>query len=169
MTTIADAFAMTDEVWARHANPWSGWTRFPILPLIALAIWARAWIGGWCLVPIVGLIVWAYVNPRAFPPPADPSGWMSRAVFGERILLNAQAVPIPSHHARATQVLTLLPILGLVPLVYGLWVFDLWAVIAGLVLTIGPKMWFLDRMVWLYDDMAPNHAEYAAWTKKPDV
>ncbi|MEM1299530.1 MAG: DUF6653 family protein [Pseudomonadota bacterium] len=29
----------------------------------------------------------------------------------------------------------------------------------------GPKMWFLDRMVWLYDDMAKTHPEYAAWLR----
>ena len=119
--------------------------------------------------PIAALIGWAYVNPRAFPPPADPSGWMSRAVFGERILLNAEVVPIPAHHARAAQVLTVVPILGLAPLVWGLWGYDAWAVVAGLVLTIGPKMWFLDRMVWLYEDMAPDHPDYAAWTRPGDV
>ncbi|WP_324236082.1 DUF6653 family protein [Okeania sp.] len=34
MTTeqkIANLFQMTDEVWARYANPWSGLTRFSIL------------------------------------------------------------------------------------------------------------------------------------------
>ena len=29
---IARAFAMNDEVWARHASPWSVWMRFTVLP-----------------------------------------------------------------------------------------------------------------------------------------
>ncbi len=40
------AMAMDDTTWARHANPWSVWTRVPILPALALAIYSRAWIGG---------------------------------------------------------------------------------------------------------------------------
>ncbi|WP_377193710.1 DUF6653 family protein [Ruegeria meonggei] len=37
---------MKDEVWLRHANPWSVWARvLTPLPLLALAIWSRAWIG----------------------------------------------------------------------------------------------------------------------------
>lgn len=41
---IARAHRMDDAAWARHANPWSVWTRVPILLLLALAIWSRAWI-----------------------------------------------------------------------------------------------------------------------------
>ncbi len=41
---IANLFQMKDEVWARHANPWSGLTQFPILPLIIVSIWSRTWI-----------------------------------------------------------------------------------------------------------------------------
>ena len=48
---------MTPEVWARHANPWSGWTRVAILPLFVLAIWSRAWLGWWALVPLALLVV----------------------------------------------------------------------------------------------------------------
>ena len=36
---------MDEGTWARHSNPWSVWTRVPILPLLALSIFARAWIG----------------------------------------------------------------------------------------------------------------------------
>jgi hypothetical protein len=39
--------AMDDRVWRRHANPWSGWTRVTVLPLLVLAIWSRVWIGWW--------------------------------------------------------------------------------------------------------------------------
>lgn len=41
---------------------------------------------------------------------------------------------------------------GLVPLIYGLWTLDLWATLLGLVMTLGGKLWFIDRMVWLLAD-----------------
>lgn len=50
-------------------------------------------------------------------------------------------------------------------LIWGLAALSLWPMLLGLVLMIGGKMWFLDRMVWLYDDMARTHPEYAAWLR----
>ena len=163
MRRLEDLFQMSDTVWARHANPLSAWTRFPILPLLALSIWARVWIGWWCLVPIIALLIWTWVNPRAFPPPASTTSWASRAVMGERVWLNRTVVAIPRHHAIWAQILAWAPATGLPPLVWGLWALDLPWLLLGLVLSIGPKMWFLDRMAWLYDDMAAHHPEYAAW------
>ena len=72
------SMAMDDATWARHASPWSVWTRIPILPLLALAIYSRVWLGWWALVPTVLLLVWTVVNPRAFPPPARLDSWASR-------------------------------------------------------------------------------------------
>lgn len=165
MQAIAKAFAMTDTVWERHANPWSCWTRVPILPLLCLAVWARIWIGWWCLAPIGALTLWTWVNPRAFPPPASTRGWASRSVMGERVWLARAEIPIPHHHAVWAMLLAVLPALGLPPLIWGLATLDLAWLLLGLVLTMGPKMWFLDRMVWLYDDMAKTHPEYAAWLR----
>jgi hypothetical protein len=36
---------MDDATWARHANPWSGWTRVTIVPLLSSANWSRVWLG----------------------------------------------------------------------------------------------------------------------------
>lgn len=165
MSRIAASFAMDDGVWERHTNPWSGLTRIPVLPLAALALYGRLWIGWWCLVPLALLVVWTWANPRAFAPPAHTDNWMSRAVMGERVWLNAAAVPIPPHHARAAAWLSALTGLGLIPLVWGLWVFDPWATACGTVTVLLFKLWFLDRMVWLHGDMAPLHPPYAAWLR----
>ena len=60
---LAKAFGLDGETWMRHANPASVWTRFSVLPLLALAIWSRDWIGLWSLVPIAAAIAWMFVNP----------------------------------------------------------------------------------------------------------
>ncbi|MEO0992554.1 MAG: DUF6653 family protein [Pseudomonadota bacterium] len=165
MKSVARALAMDERTWERHANPWSAWTRVPVLPLLCLAIWARVWIGWWCLVPVAGLVAWIWLNPRAFPPPASTGSWASRAVMGERVWLARDRVPIPGHHALWAWLLTGVSAIGAPFLIWGLAALSLWPMLLGLVLMIGGKMWFLDRMVWLYDDMARTHPEYAAWLR----
>lgn len=157
--------AMDDAAWERHANPWSGWTRIPILPLLALSVWSRVWLGWWCLVPLLVLIVWTFWNPRAFARPASTDNWMSKVTFGERVWLNADVHPIPDHHARMASYLSVMAGLGLVPLVWGLWVLNSWAVVLGLVITVVGKLWQMDRMVWIYQDMKGQVPEYAAWSR----
>ena len=157
--------AMDDAAWERHANPWSGWTRIPILPLLALSVWSRVWIGWWCLVPVLVLVVWTFWNPRAFARPTSTDNWMSKVTFGERVWLNADVHPIPDHHARMASYLSVMAGLGLVPLMWGLWALNSWAVVLGLVITVVGKLWQMDRMVWIYQDMKGQVPEYAAWSR----
>lgn len=145
--------AMDDDAWARHANPWSGWSRLSCIPLLALAVWSRAWIGWWSLIPIGLAIAWTWLNPRLFGPPKSLDNWMSRGVLGERIFLARKERPIPAHHERAGVILAGMSAPGVVILLYGLLVLDGWATLCGAVLTALPKLWFLDRMVWLQRDM----------------
>ena len=144
---------MDDDGWRRHANPLSGWTRFAILPLFALALWSRVWIGWGAVFPVVLLVVWTFVNPRAFAPPADYGAWMTRGVLGERLWLERAQRPIPAHHIRAAHVTTAVAASGLAVLGWGLWVLDPFATLLGLALCVGGKAWFLDRMVWLHADL----------------
>ncbi|MEQ8479849.1 MAG: hypothetical protein RIC18_04255 [Hoeflea sp.] len=150
---IESSMAMSDATWARHANPWSFWTRVPLLMVLTLAVWSRVWIGWWCLVPLAALVIWTFVNPRAFPPPADVEDWASRAVLGERYWLARRDEPIPAHHARAAMVLSILSGLSLIPAAYGLWALDPWAAFLGAALASTFKLWFCDRMAWLTSDM----------------
>jgi len=144
---------MDDATWSRHANPWSGWSRVPVLPLMALSIWSRIWFGWWVMAPLVLLLLWVFLNPRVFPPPRDKSAWMTRAVLGERVWLGRGTRPIPRHHARMAGVLSAVAGVGLVPLAAGLWQLDAGLTLTGLVTCVGGKLWFLDRMVWLWHDM----------------
>ncbi len=161
---LARLMAMDDATWKRHANPWSVWTRFWILPLLVPAIWCRAWVGWWCLVPVGLLVVWTVLNPRAFPKPATTKHWASEATFGERVWLNRKTLSIPEHHITMAHILSAVSGLGLVPLVYGLVMFAPVETLLGLVLIILGKLWFLDRMVWLYRDMKDRNPEYASWS-----
>ena len=99
--TSEQIMGMDDEVWERHANPYSGWSRVPVLSLLALAIWSRVWLGWWALVPIILIFVWIWFNPRLFPAPKSTDNWMSKGVLGERVWLNRKNVPIPTHHDKA--------------------------------------------------------------------
>jgi hypothetical protein len=145
------AMGMDEAAWARHANPWSGWSRVTLLPLLAAAIWSRAWLG-WGAAGLVALVVlWAWANPRAFPPPGRTDAWMTRGVLGERLWLARRERPIPRHHARMALLLSAVSAAGLLPLSLGLWRYDAGLTLFGLALSMGAKLWFLDRMVWLHD------------------
>jgi len=152
-TVSEKVMGMDDATWARHANPWSGWTRMSILPLFALAVWSRVWLGWWALGPVALVLIWTWVNPRIFPAPRSLDNWMSQGVLGERIWLARKERPIPAHHARATQALTIASALGALTMLAGLALLDAGLTLAGLVAAMGGKLWFLDRMVWLKADM----------------
>lgn len=140
---------MDDATWARHSNPVSGWSRVSILPLIALAVWSRAWFGWHALWLLALVLLWTWLNPRLFNPPKSEKAWMTKGVLGERIWLARKQQPIPQHHVRATNILNVVSGIGVVILVAGLWRLDIGLTIAGLVTSMGAKLWFLDRMVWL--------------------
>lgn len=146
--------AMNDGTWARHANPWSVYTRVPVLLVLALAIWSRVWFGWWSLIAIGAVVVWIVVNPRAFPPPERLDSWASRGVLGERYWLARKFRPIPKHHERSALLLSSMAAASLLPMAWGLWVLNPWAAFGGALLSSVFKLWFVDRMAWLHDDMA---------------
>ncbi len=158
----ANFFQMSDAVWERHANPWSVWTRYPCLPLLALAVWSHTWIGWMNMIPIVLICLWIWFNPRFFAKPRTTDHWASKAVLGERVLLSHPKSDIPAHHQRAIRVLNIITFGGFATSKVGLIVLDAAATIFGTVLTMVGKSWFLDRMVWLFQDMSPDDSEYSS-------
>lgn len=145
------AMGMGEGTWHRHANPWSFWTRIPILPLLTLAIYARAFIGWWSLFPVAAVVAWTFINPRAFSVPRDWSTWAARGTLGERVWLARGEVAIPQEFRIVANLCSAISAVGGVILVYGLVVLDAWASLAGCAIAVLGKMWFVDRMVWLYD------------------
>ncbi|HEV7265944.1 MAG TPA: DUF6653 family protein [Falsiroseomonas sp.] len=163
---LARLHRMDEAAWARHANPWSVWTRVPILPLLVLAVWSRAWIGWWALLPVAVLLAWTWVNPRAFPPPISTANWGSHAVLGERLWLERNTVPVPARHRVMPKLLNGMAAAGGLLLVVGLvWLLP-WATLTGLAVAMLSKFWFLDRMTWLVADMAGD-PRLARW-RGPD-
>jgi hypothetical protein len=165
---FAAVMAMTGSTWERHANPWSVWTRVPMLALLALVLFFRAALGDWLWPAVCLLALWTFVNPRAFSPPSSTDNWASMGVLGERVWLNRRSIPIPRHHARWALGLSLASASCLLPMAWGLYWLDPWATAFGALGASALKLWFLDRMVWLYQDMQHASPEYASWLKRRD-
>jgi hypothetical protein len=151
---LAALFRLDEEGWARHANPWSGWTRFATLPLLVLAGWSRVWIGQWWLLATALLLAWLWVNPRLFAPPRHWDAWITRGVLGERIWLARDTTPVPAHHRVLPLVLTGVALAGFLLMVAGIVVLAPWPTMAGMTIVLLAKLWFVDRMAWLLADSA---------------
>lgn len=157
--------SMDDETWKRHSNPWSVYTRFSILPLISIAFWSREWIGYYSIIPILLSFIWVWLNPRLFSAPAKTNNWASMGTFGERIYLARDQLNIAEHHLKSARVLQLLSGLGLPIFIYALFSLNIWALVLGNIWIMVFKAWFVDRMVWLYQDMKETNPEYLSWLK----
>lgn len=66
-------------VFARHANPWSAWTRWASTPLVLVPVWTRRRSHA------AAVAAWFALNPVVFPEPADNEAWASRAMLGEEL------------------------------------------------------------------------------------
>ena len=161
---VAKLFGLEGEKWMRHANPWSVGTRFAVLPLLALSVWSRDWIGWWCLVPVVLTVVFLMVNPLLFGEPRSTRNWASRGVFGERVWSERTSVATPAQFTTAVLNVTYaIQLIGAAVLAYGLVRLEVVDTVAGLVILQTAKAWFIDRQVLLFEDMKTRHPEYARW------
>ncbi len=159
---IARAFRLSDRNWMRHANPVSVWSRFTVLPLLILAFWSRTWLGWWATIAVILAVAWMFLNPVLFNPPRSTRNWASKAVLGERVWANRQDTPVPEHHRRVPHMLNALAAAGMILVILGVVVLSVWPTMVGAILSITFKLWYVDRMVWLYEDMK-HVPEYGAW------
>jgi hypothetical protein len=155
LTHVADLFRMTDEAWQRHANPWSVWTRFAAIPAFILAVWSRAWIGWWALVPIAVVVVWLWLNPRAFPAVTEPRSWAAKGIYGEKLWL-AQRRNLPAGYRPVLRFLGVVGGAGFVLLLVGLVTLLVWPTVFGASLIILAQLWRIDRLGRLYDERQPG-------------
>jgi hypothetical protein len=66
-------------IFARHANPWSAWTRWASTPLVLVPAWTRRRSHA----VLVG--AWLAMNPVIFPKVSDERNWATRAMLGEEL------------------------------------------------------------------------------------
>ena len=163
MKLFEKVMVMSEQSWDRHSNPLSVYTRIPCLSVLSLAIWSREHIGLYSIFFTGLALFWIWYNPRAFGVPQNTNNWASKAVFGERVYLQKASLDIPQHHLKAVRLITLSMAPALPILVYGFYLNDLWLIAFGNFWILVLKLWFLDRMVWLYDDMKVSHSEFRSW------
>ena len=161
---IANVFRLTDENWMRHANPWSVWTRYSVLPLIILAFWSRVWIGWLSAVPVVISLAWMFFNPLLFSKVKSTNNWASKSVLGERIWMNRDKIQVPPRHKTLPKILNGVSSIGMLLVIWAIVTLSVWPAVAGVALAYLGKSWYLDRMVWLFEDMK-GLPEYEKWIK----
>lgn len=159
---ISKFFRLDDEGWMRHANPLSGWTRVPCFALLVLAFWSRVWLGWWAAIPIGLVLLWTYVNPRIFPKPKSIDNWFSKGVLGERVWLNRDKILIPKHHRLAPKILSAIAAVGTILTIWGVYRLDICSTLLGMSTAYFGKLWFVDRMVWLFEDVK-HLPEFRNW------
>ena len=160
---IARGFRMDEGARRRHSNPWSVYSRFPMIPLLGLAFWSRAWLDWYSLIPVFIVLSWVWLNPRVFPAPKSTDNWASKVVLGEWVWMNRKAVPVPRHHRFLPNFLSSVAAIGIIPFIWGLYSLEIWPVLLGGVVMVIGKLWFADRMVWLYEEMKDTTQEYRGW------
>lgn len=165
LAAIAALMRMEEATWERHANPWSVWTRVASAPFFALALWSVHWIGWQAALPLGLFVVWYWLNPRVFPPPRSTRSWAARAVMGERVYLLSHLHPIPVYHSNAATLLGIGSAIGALLMAAGLIAAEPGIYLTGCVAVFLCKLWFVDRMVWLYDEMSREVPEYRAWLR----
>jgi len=162
---LETAMGMSESAWARHASPWSVYSRIATMPLLMLALWSMHWIGWWALLPLALVAAWLVANPRLFPPPKSTNSWASKATFGERVWLDRKAHPIPRHHERAAMITSSIAAAGTLAMLAGVALAEPAVFFAGGSVAFLGKLWFVDRMVWLFEDMKDENPVYRSWLR----
>jgi hypothetical protein len=161
-TRIAKLFHLTEKNWLKHANPLSVGTRYSVLPIIVLAFWSRIWIGWWAAIPATISLAWMFFNPILFRKPKSTDNWASKSVMGERVWQNRNKVEVPKQHRVMPQILNVVSFVGMLLAIWAIVTLSIWPAVLGVSLAYLGKSWYLDRMVWLYEDMK-HIPEYKGW------
>lgn len=78
--------------------------------------------------------------------------------------MNRGKVPVPMHHRTLPNVLSGVSAVGMIFVIWGVVALDVWPILLGAAVVYLARLWFLDRMVWLYEDMKHAVPEYPDWS-----
>jgi uncharacterized membrane protein len=56
--------------------------------------------------------------------------------------------------------------IGATLVIWGVATTTIWPTVLGMVIVFASKLWFIDRMVWLYAEMKHATPEYRAWDRE---
>lgn len=163
--TSKQVMAKAETIWQRHAHPIGNWSGILIVPFLALAVWGRIWFGCWALIPLILTLIWIWLNVRIFLVPKRKNNWMSKGMMGEHVWDARKTIPIPPQHAKMVALLNSFLGIGFIPFAMGFYQLDVWMVITSTATTATVKLWFLDRLAWLFDDMNETHITYGKWLR----
>jgi Family of unknown function (DUF6653) len=113
--------------------------------------------------PIIIVLLWVWFNPRVFTEPKSTNNWASKIVLGEWVWMNRKNVPVPKHHQSAPNILSAVGLISIPFFIWGLIALDIWPAVFGAIVAMLSKLWFADRMVWLYEEMKDTKPEYRNW------
>ncbi|MEO0091763.1 MAG: DUF6653 family protein [candidate division WOR-3 bacterium] len=77
--------------------------------------------------------------------------------------MNRKNVLIPKYHYYLPNIFYISQGIGAIVFIWGAGKLQIWLTILGGVIMIICKLWFADRMVWLYEDMKDATPEYKSW------
>ena len=129
---------LSKSTWKKHANPLSGWSRLLSYPLLFVALWYHNWIA------LAAVAVWFIVNPVIFPEPKSIDNWMSKSVLGEQLWTEKVRTKFP-------HVFNVFNGVFFIVALYASYQNLFWHVFYSVILSSTFKLWFLDRMVAMYD------------------
>lgn len=86
-------------------------------------------------------------------------------MMGEHVWDARKTIPIPPQHAKMVALLNSFLGIGFIPFAMGFYQLDVWMVITSTATTATVKLWFLDRLAWLFDDMNETHITYGKWLR----
>lgn len=75
---------------------------------------------------------------------------------------NRDKIDVPRHHKTIPHILNGISAIGMLLSIWGIVALDIWPAVLGVSLAYIGKSWYLDRMVWLFEDMK-NIPEYKQW------
>ena len=79
-----------------------------------------------------------------------------------RIISNRDKIDIPKHHKILPNILNAISSIGMLLSIWSIVKLSIWPAILGVSLAYLGKSWYLDRMVWLYEDMK-HIPKYKKW------